>query len=79
MANAILMFRIDVGFDPDKGYAAALLDVPSQRMKGIKAGNVRQLMRLVAQEICTEEQKQRRFPLEHERGETSRIITPNGF
>ena len=78
MANAILMFRIDVGFDPDRGYAAALYDVQGEKQKGVKASNVRQLMRLVGQQICEAEQQKRRFPLEHER-EPSRIITPNGF
>lgn len=79
MGKPILMFRIDVGFDPERGYAAAVLDVPNERHKGIKASNIRQLMRSVAQAVCDEEQRQRRFPLEHERGEPSRIITPNGF
>lgn len=79
MAKSILMFRIDVGFDPDRGYAAVLYDVHAEKQKGIKASNIRQLMRLVGQEICEQEQKSRRFPLEHEREEPSRIITPNGF
>jgi hypothetical protein len=70
------MFRIDIGFDADRGYAAVLLDVPAEKQKGIKANNIRHLMRLVGQEICEAEQKSRRFPLEHER---SRIITPNGL
>jgi hypothetical protein len=78
VAKPILMFRIDVGFDPDRGYGAALYDVHAEKMKGIKASNVRQLMRLVGQEICECEQQKRRFPLEHER-EPSRIITPNGY
>lgn len=76
MANPIVMFRIDVGFDPDRGYAAVLTDVLNERMKGIKGNSIRNLMRNVARQICDEEQRQRRFPLEHER---SRIITPNGF
>lgn len=79
MAKPILMFRIDIGFDPDRGYGAALLDVHENKMKGIKASNVRQLMRLVSQAICETEQHKRRFPLEHERNEPSRIITPNGL
>lgn len=79
MANAILMFRIDVGFDPDRGYAAVLYDVQGDKQKGIRASNVRQLMRLVGQEICEAEQKKRRFPMESERSEPHRIITPNGF
>ena len=81
MAQTALMFRIDLGFNPEKGYGAVLLQVApdgkNHRQKGIKAGNIRQLMRLVSQEICNEEQAMRRFPLEKE--EPSRIITPNGF
>jgi len=71
------MFRIDVGFNPERGYGAALLDVQSNQQKGIRAGNIRQLMRLLGQAICDQEQRSRRFPLEKE--EPSRIITPNGF
>ena len=71
------MFRIDIGFNPEKGYAAVLYDVGQDRQKGIKAGNIRQLMRRVAEETCFTEQQARRFPLEKE--EPSRIITPNGF
>lgn len=73
------MFRIDIGFDPDRGYAAVLLDIPGQKSKGVRGNSIRQLMRLVGQEICTTEQQKRRFPLEHERNEPPRIITPNGF
>jgi hypothetical protein len=78
MKKVIVMFRIDIGFDPERGYAAGLYDNLSQKQKGIRAGNIRELMRKVGQEICSEEQRKRRFPLEHER-EPSRIITPNGF
>jgi hypothetical protein len=70
------MFRIDIGFDPGRGYAAVLSDVQGERMKGIKGNSIRNLMRNVAKEICEEEQRRRRFPLETER---ARIITPNGF
>jgi hypothetical protein len=76
MANPTVMFRIDIGFDADRGYAAVLTDVRNERMKGIKGNSIRNLMRNVSQQICEEEQRSRRFPLEHER---SRIITPNGF
>ena len=78
MGKPILMFRIDIGFDPERGYGAALFDVLAEKQKGIKASNIRQLMRLVGQAICEAEQKSRRFPLEHERSEPKRIITPNG-
>ncbi len=76
MANATVMFRIDIGFDPERGYAAVLTDVLGERMKGIKGNSIRNLMRNVSQQICEEEQRRRRFPLEHER---NRIITPDGF
>lgn len=72
-----ILFRIDLGFNPEKGYAAVIYDVALDRQKGIKAGSIRQLMRIVSQEVCDCEQKSRRFPLEKE--EPSRIITPNGF
>jgi hypothetical protein len=75
MANPILLFRIDVGFDPDRGYAAVITDVLGERQKGIKGNSIRNLMRNVNQQVCETEQVHRRFPLEHER---SRIITPNG-
>jgi hypothetical protein len=70
------MFRVDIGFDTDRGYGAAIYDVRGERHKGIKANNVRALMRLVSQAICEEEQRKRRFPLESEK---SSIITPEGF
>lgn len=79
MAKPILMFRIDIGFDVDRGYGAALYDVHDNKTQGIKASNIRQLMRLISASICEAEQKKRRFPLEHERDEPSRIITPNGY
>jgi hypothetical protein len=70
------MFRVDIGFDPERGYAAVLSDVRGERVKGVKGNSIRNLMRRVSQQICDEEQKQRHFPLEHER---SRIITPDNF
>lgn len=70
------MYRIDIGFNPEKGYAAAIYDVKGERHKGIKANSIRQLCRRIHEAVCDDEQKKRHFPLEHER---SRIITPNGF
>lgn len=71
-----LMFRIDVGFDPERGYAAVVFDVPNDRQKGIKANSIEQLTSRLRNVLNEEGRKKRSFPLEHER---SRIITPNGF
>ena len=72
--KTILMFKIAVGFDPDRGYAAVVHDNLDNKEKGIKGNSIRQLMRRVAEAVCEEEQKKRRFPLEREAGV---IITPN--
>ena len=66
-----VLFRLDIGYDPERGYAAVLVDVKNQRMKGIKGNSVRQLMRNISSVVAEEEQKMRSFPLEQE----SRIIT----
>lgn len=81
MAKPILLFRIDVGFDPDRGYAASVLDLANQRMKGIKGNSIQQITSRLRIVINEEMEKRRDFPLEHERSaqEPSRIITPNGF
>lgn len=79
MAKPLVLFRVDYGFDPERGYAAAIYDAQGQRTKGIRANSMRQLSRLVSQEICDAESKYRRFPLEMEAKEPPRIITPNGF
>ena len=71
-----LLFRIDIGYDPERGYAAVLSDVTGKRVKGVKGNSIRNLLRTVTREVCDAEQKMRRFPLEQE---PSRIITPNGF
>lgn len=80
MAKPILLFRIDVGFDPDKGYGAAVLDVPNQKMKGIRGNSMQQITSRLRQVLNEEMAMRRQFPLEHEKEEPSRIITPgNGF
>ena len=71
-----LLFRIDIGFDPERGYAALLQDPRNQRQKGIRGNSIRQLLRRVHEEVALEEQKMRRFPLEHERDAQKSIITP---
>lgn len=63
-----VMYRIDIGFDPDRGYAAAIFDPIDRKSKGIKASNIRQLCRRLHEAICEDEQKKRRFPLEREAG-----------
>ena len=81
MAKPILLFRIDVGFDPDRGYGAAVLDVLNQRMKGVKGNSIQQITSRLRNVLNEEMAKRKQFPLEHERtpDEPSRIITPNGF
>lgn len=75
MATPILLFRIDVGFDPDRGYAAVVFDVPLKRQKGIRANSIEQLTSRLRQVLNEEGRKKRDFPLE---SEPSRIIIPNG-
>jgi hypothetical protein len=72
------MFRIDIGFDPERGYAASVLDLQQQRMKGIRGNSMQQITSRLRNVLNEEAQKQKHFPLEHEK-EPSRIITPNGF
>jgi hypothetical protein len=79
VANTILLFRIDIGFDRDKGYAAVVADVRNERMKGIKGNSMQQITSRLRNVLNEEAAKQKQFPLEHEHGEPSRIITPNGF
>jgi hypothetical protein len=77
-----LLFRIDVGFDPDKGYGCAVLDVINERQKGIRGNSIQQITSRLRQVLNEEMEKRRDFPLEHEKNsvpEPSRIITPNGF
>lgn len=75
------MFRIDIGFDPERGYGAAVLDVVNERQKGIRANSIQQLTSRLRNVLNEEVERRRQFPLEHEKTpeEPSRIITPNGF
>jgi len=76
VAKPILLFRIDVGFDPERGYAASVLDLQEQKMKGIRGNSIQQVtarLRIALNEVM---EKRKHFPLEHEK-EPSRIITPN--
>lgn len=74
-----LLYRIDIGFDPDRGYAAVILDVRGDRQKGIKGNSIRNLCRNVHKAICDEDQKARRFPLEAESrlGGGTKSLTPD--
>lgn len=71
-----LMYRIDIGFSENRGYAAAVFDVRGGRSKGIKGNSAEQLMSRLRRELIEDIEKQKHFPLE---SEPSRIITPNGF
>jgi hypothetical protein len=73
MGKVALMFRIDIGFDEDRGYAATLMDVPLKRVKGIKGNSIEQLVSRLRNQILEEARKKRNFPLE---SEPSRIILP---
>lgn len=77
MSQVQLVFRIDVGFDRDRGYAATMLDVPNNRIKGIKGNSPEQLISRVRNVFLDEMRKKRDFPLESERETPQRnIITP---
>jgi hypothetical protein len=69
-----LIFRIDIGFDPHRGYGAVLLDVPNERQKGIRGNSAEQLASRLRHVIIEELNKKRKFPLETE--EPKRIIVP---
>ena len=73
-----VIFRIDIGFDPERGYAALVLDPQLQRQKGIRGNSIEQLMSRLRNVILEEARKKRNFPLEHE---PRMIITPqdSGF
>lgn len=73
MAKTIVMFRIDVGYNPELGYAAVVLDGLDKKQKGVKGNSIRQLMRRVSDAVCEEEQRKRRFPLEQD---APVLITP---
>ena len=75
MADPHLMYRLDIGFDETRGYAALVMDVREGKMKGIRGNSIEQIMSRIRRVILDEEGKRRRFPLE---SEPSRIIS-NGF
>jgi len=71
-----LLFRIDIGFDENRGYAAVVLDVPGERQKGIRGNSPEQLASRLRHVLIEELAKLSHFPLE---SEPSKIITPNGM
>lgn len=73
------MYRIDVGFDPDRGYGAVIFDIrnPDEiKQKGIKGNSIQQITSRIRNALNELAEKERYFPLE---SEPSRIIKPNGF
>lgn len=66
MANVRLLYRIDVGFDPERGYAAALIDVQGERQKGIKGNSMEQLASRLRHVLIEETLKMGDLPLERE-------------
>lgn len=73
MAQITLLFRIDVGFDPRRGYAATVYDIPNDRMKGIRGNSIQQITSRLRHVLNEEMEKKRDFPLE---SEPSRLIIP---
>jgi hypothetical protein len=71
-----LLFRIDIGFDEERGYAAVVLDVMQERQKGIRGNSPEQLASRLRHVLIEELTKRKNFPLE---SEPSKIITPNGM
>jgi len=76
MAKVNFIFRVDIGHDPDRGYAATIIDVPNNRTKGIRGNSVEQLVSRIRNVILEEARKKRNFPLEHEAGAQRSIIMP---
>jgi hypothetical protein len=76
MSEVRLLFRVDVGHDPDRGYAASVIDVPNNRMKGIRGNSIEQLVSRLRNVILEEARKKKDFPLEHEAGVQRSIIVP---
>jgi hypothetical protein len=75
MSNVNLLYRIDIGFDENRGYAAVVFDVIQERQKGIRGNSMEQLASRIRHVLIDEEGKRRHFPLE---SEPTRIIT-NGL
>jgi len=67
------LFRIDIGYEPQRGFIAVCQDIKANQTNAGKAHSIRELMRHVSQVICNQEQANRRFPLES----GPAIIIPN--
>jgi len=76
------LYRIDIGFDENRGYGAVILDVQASIanqgpvQKGIRGNSMEQIASRLRNVLIEEVHKRKHFPLE---SEPSRIITPNGF
>jgi hypothetical protein len=77
VAKPLVLFRIDYGFDPERGYAAAIFDAQAGKSKGIRANSMRQLSRRCHEAICEQENLRRRFPLEMEKASPPVILHPD--
>lgn len=76
MSKVHLLFRVDIGFDQDRGYAATVQDTQLNRMKGIRGSSPEQLISRIRNVFLEEMRKKRDFPLESEASSQRRIITP---
>lgn len=75
-----LLGRIDIGFDSNRGYAATYLDVPNNRIRGIKGNSPEQLISRIRHVFLDEMHQKRNFPTESESGyQKNLIITPDQF
>ena len=66
MPEVTQLYQVNIGFNPDYGYAAVVMDIRDKRSKGIKGNSIRQLCRNIHEAICADDQKKRHFPLERE-------------
>jgi len=82
MNNVTLLYKIDIGFDEARGYAAVVQDVQlslekqANVIKGIRGNSMEQLASRIRRVLIEEVEKKRHFPLESEPG---LIVTPDGF
>jgi hypothetical protein len=58
------IFRIDIGYEPGRGYIAVCQDVQANQTNMGKELSLRKLMRHVHEVITSREQERRRFPME---------------
>jgi hypothetical protein len=79
MSDVALLFRIDIGFDSQRGYAALVSDIQQERVKGIKGNSPEQLLSRIRHVLLEEFHKSRSFPLESEAASRNggKIIMPD--